>query len=335
MNMLGNCVKHYVMVKYYDCGVYCDMRKKFLLSALYISCILFSGCNTSNPMNNSDTTCDSSTEVLFSDNTAQISEPENATTALEISEATTEQSLTETTVSVSEEPSLRKLLQTAFLPLGHTMYVWGGGWNEEDTAAGIEAVTIGTSPRWAEFAAMQDSSYNFKDTYYLIHDGLDCSGYIGWLIYNIFPEKEEGYVMKASEMAKTFSSYGWGSYTPAAYVVDWRAGDIMSMPGHVWMALCECDDGSVLLIHSSPPGVRICGTKLPPGSEGTSQAEQFATQIMSTYYPDWYSRYPDCSVDYNYLTDSNQFRWNKETFSDVDEIWNMTSSELLDFILNN
>lgn len=335
MNMLGNCVKHYVMVKYYDCGRTCYMRKNFVLGALIISCILFSGCNFSNSTSNSDTTCGSSTEVLSNENTEQISEFDITTATLEISEATTEQSLTEATASVNEEPSLRRLLQTAFLPLGQTMYVWGGGWNEEDTAAGIEAVTIGVSPRWAEFAAIQDASYNFKDTYYQIHDGLDCSGYIGWLIYNIFPEKEEGYVMKAAKMAQSFSSYGWGSYTPSAYVVDWRAGDIMSMSGHVWMVLGECDDKSVLLIHSSPPGVRICGTKLQTDSEGASQAEQLATQIMSTYYPDWYNRYPDCGVDYNYLTDSNQFRWNEETFSDVDEIWNMTSSELLDFILNN
>lgn len=55
----------------------------------------------------------------------------------------------------------------------------------------------------------------------------DCSGYIGWLIYNIFPEKEDGYVMKATKMAQTFSTYGWGSYTPCSNVVDWKRGDIL------------------------------------------------------------------------------------------------------------
>lgn len=131
----------------------------------------------------------------------------------------------------------------------------------------------------------------------------DCSGYIGWLIYNIFPEKEDGYVMKATKMAQTFSTYGWGSYTPCSNVVDWKRGDIMSMSGHVWLVLSECDDGSVLLLHSSPPGVRVCGTMLPSGAKSSSQAEQLAIQIMSVYYPDWYERYPDCSVNYNYPTE--------------------------------
>lgn len=47
--------------------------------------------------------------------------------------------------------TLLNFLITAKAPLGHTMYVWGGGWNEEDTAAGEEARSIGESPRWQEF----------------------------------------------------------------------------------------------------------------------------------------------------------------------------------------
>lgn len=78
---------------------------------------------------------------------------------------------------------------------------------------------------------------------------------------------------------------------------------ILSMSGHVWLVLSECDDGSVLLLHSSPPGVRVCGTTLPSRLKGTSQAEQLAIHIMSVYYPDWYERYPDCSVNYNYPTE--------------------------------
>ena len=77
------------------------------------------------------------------------------------------------------------------MPIGKTMYIYGGGWNENDTGAGIEAMTLGIDPKWAEFAQKQDSSYNFKDYDYkqnkeYIHLGLDCSGYIGWLLYNIF-----------------------------------------------------------------------------------------------------------------------------------------------------
>ncbi len=92
------------------------------------------------------------------------------------------------------------------------MYVWGGSWNEEDTAAGIEACTIGVSPRWAEFAAMQSAHYNYRYTRYQIHDGLDCSGYVGWAVYNTFESENgrEGYVVKSTNMAKNFADRGWG-----------------------------------------------------------------------------------------------------------------------------
>ena len=35
--------------------------------------------------------------------------------------------------------SLYHFLKTALQPVGRTVYIWGGGWNEEDTAAGVEA----------------------------------------------------------------------------------------------------------------------------------------------------------------------------------------------------
>ena len=123
-----------------------------------------------------------------------------------------------------------------------------------DAGAGIEAVTLGVSKRWAEYAAWQTEQYDFDQTRYQSHDGLDCSGYIGWLLYNVFHTRngETGYVVGASKMARACAARGWG------YLVqgDYRPGDICSMEGHVWMSLGRCPDGSVLLVHASPPGVR-------------------------------------------------------------------------------
>ena len=65
-----------------------------------------------------------------------------------------------TTLPKAGERSIANLLITALQPVGNTMYIWGGGWNEEDTAAGVEAVTIGVSPRWAEFAKQQNDAYD-------------------------------------------------------------------------------------------------------------------------------------------------------------------------------
>ncbi|MGN0484609.1 MAG: hypothetical protein ACI4HI_13760 [Lachnospiraceae bacterium] len=236
-----------------------------------------------------------------------------------------------TTLPQAGVRSFENLLKTAMEPVGQTMYIWGGGWNEADTGAGEEAVHIGVSPNWAAFAEKQDASYDYNTTRYQIHDGLDCSGYIGWLVYNVFHDTDgteaDGYVMKAGSMAETFASYGWGEFTPAGSVTDWKPGDIMSMPGHVWMSLGMCEDGSVVLLHASPPGVRICGTKLSGGS--MSQAEMLAEQYMQDYYPQWYNRFPDSGVDASYLQKSGRFRFHSETLSDEAGVSQMSAADVL------
>lgn len=228
--------------------------------------------------------------------------------------------------------ALLNLLLTAKIPLGHTMYVWGGGWNEEDTGAGIEAVSIGESPQWRAFYEMQNSSYNYRNTRYQIHDGLDCSGYVGWTVYNVMESADggAGYVEKASGMAESFASKGWGIYTPAGNVTDWKPGDIMSMSGHVWISLGMCGDGSVVLMHASPPGVILCGTKLSDGSR--SQAIELAESYMRNYYPDWYGKYPDCARDASYLTSSGQMRWSLSVLEDKEGIQKMGAEEVLKYV---
>lgn len=225
--------------------------------------------------------------------------------------------------------SLFNLLLTAKIPLGHTMYVWGGGWNEADTGAGDEAVSIGESPRWRAFYEMQNSSYNYQNTRYQIHDGLDCSGYVGWVVYNVLEQTNgnTGYVEKATGMAESFSAKGFGSYTPAFSVTDWKPGDIMSMRGHVWISLGMCSDGSVVLLHASPPGVLLCGTSLADG--GKSEAVTLAESYMRTYYPDWYAKYPDCSRPASYLSASGQMRWSTQMLSDEENIQNLSAEETL------
>ena len=228
--------------------------------------------------------------------------------------------------------TLANLVLTAKQPLGSTMYIWGGGWNEEDTAAGEEARSIGVSSRWAEFAKEQDGTYNYNNTKYQIHDGLDCSGYVGWVIYNVFETEDgkEGYVMSSTAMAKNFAERGWGEYTDAGQVSDWQAGDIMSMKGHVWMTLGMCEDGSVVLMHASPPGVILCGTALSDGSR--SQAISLAEQYMSTYYPEWYGKFPNCSRSNSYLTRSSSMRWSRDVLADEEGLADKSAGEVLEWL---
>ena len=230
--------------------------------------------------------------------------------------------------TVPDTVSVLDFLRIAAQPVGSTMYVWGGGWNEADTGAGVEAVTLGVSPQWAAFAAQQGSGYDMNDTRYQIHDGLDCSGYVGWAVYNAL-EKENGrpgYVMSSTKMAKTYADMGLGTYIPAEEITDWQAGDIMSMQGHVWIVVGQCDDGSVLFLHASPPGVMFSGTKKADGSE--SQATVLAEQLMRDYFPDWYARFPESARPYSYLTDSSAMRWSTDILSDYEGLREMTAEEV-------
>lgn len=237
------------------------------------------------------------------------------------------------------EYSIRRLLQVALQPMGKTMYIWGGGWNEADTAAGIEAVTLGPSGQWADFFQRQNSSYNFNHTRYQIHNGLDCSGYLGWTIYNflhtINGEEGQGYVMKAKKMAENFAQRGWGTYRPASQVKDYKAGDIMSGNGHVFLVLGPCSDGSIVLAHSSPPGVQINGTVAANGSQN-SEASRLANYYMEKYYPKWYAKFKPEVKDRSYLTSYQQMRWKTQPnfwMTDKEGLQDMTAQEVLVRIL--
>lgn len=236
-------------------------------------------------------------------------------------------------------PTLRSFLKNALMPVGETMYVYGGGWNEEDTGAGIEAVTIGLSPEWKRFYEMQDSTYNSSDYRYHIHEGLDCSGYVGWVIYNTLEieNNQEGYVYLAQDFAEKLAERGLGMRIDKEEVTAYCPGDIMSSRSdhHVWISLGGCSDGSVVFVHASPPGVRLCGTAAADGN-ADSEAVQTAEKFMQRFYPEWYEKFPDCSKNASYLTKYDQFRWNMSengVMSDPEGFLALTPEEILTELL--
>ena len=242
-----------------------------------------------------------------------------------------------------QKATLRSFLTTALLPVGKTMYIWGGGWAsgaEKKTHKGsIEATTIGVSPRWEQFFKKASRSYNFKNFRYLSHLGLDCSGYVGWVLYNTFNSVSGhgDYVMLAQNMARTFAGWGWGNYSPAGSYSDFRPGDIMSLRGgHVYIVLGQCSDGSVVLVHSSPKGVMITGTVTRRGKKN-SQAVKLAARYMKKYFPRWYRKFPDSSRGTSYLTDYSRMRWtlngNRSVLSDPDGLEGMNASQVLSLLL--
>ena len=217
---------------------------------------------------------------------------------------------------VTSTPTVSYFLKTAIKPVGQTLYIYGGGWNQSQTGAGKDAKTIGLSKRWKEFYQSQDENYDYEQYLYQIHDGLDCAGYVGWTIYNTLEtksSKNKGYVLKAENMAQTFADQGLGTYSQSLENI--HPGDIVSMNNaHVYIVLGRCKDGSLLIIHSSPPGVKISGTYDKLGNKN-SQAVRLAQKIMKKQYPDWYKKYPDCTVDASFTQDGNisLFHWNAKT----------------------
>lgn len=238
---------------------------------------------------------------------------------------------------VKGKSTLLNFLHTAIEPVGNTMYIWGGGWNEADTAAGDDAKRIGVNPQWEQFAKKQSSSYDFNTTRYQWGNGLDCSGFVGWTVYNILNTENgnQGYVYGSRKIVSAYGSLGFGTVIDRSKVTKHMPGDIMGTTcsdcGHVYIVLGECSDGSVVLVHSAPPGVKISGTPSKQGKK-ESQAYQLAQKYMKQYYPEWYKRYPDCSVNQLFLTHYSCMRWDytgRKVMWDPEGVRNMSAQKVL------
>ena len=222
------------------------------------------------------------------------------------------------------EHTVINFIKSALMPVGTTLYVFGGGWDWQDTGSAIQARTLGVSSDWVRFFQSQDENYTFRDidddesqrdpttSYYpfggyneYYYAGLDCSGYVGWAVYNAFETENgrPGYVGSSTKMARRFAEeYGWGTFSktiassePDGYKL--RPGDIVSIKGHVWISLGTCSDGSVLIVHSTNGFVSRTGQPgggVALGAIGTDtecEAWKLADTYMSKFYPEWYSRY--------------------------------------------
>lgn len=233
--------------------------------------------------------------------------------------------------------TLKKFLTNAIKPLGKTLYVWGGGWG--DLGGSKEARTIGVSSSWARLFKQSDASYSYQSTLYQSSKGLDCSGYVGWCLYNALYTKSgnNGFVRKAETMAKYYAGLGWGDYIPKRSVKDYKPGDILSSNcsdcGHVWISLGTCEDGSVVVLHStSNGGVQLSGTVSDEG-EYDSYASRMAKFYMERFYPEWAKRYPDgYDRPANYRSHYCQLRWDvsgSSVMTDPDGWQDLSAEEVL------
>lgn len=253
--------------------------------------------------------------------------------------------------------TLKNFLATAMEPVGTALYIYGGTWDWQDAASSNQASTIGLSQSWIDFFQSQNADYTYKneanpsESYYphnawnqYYYAGIDCSAYVAWAAYNIMNTESgnEGYVMSSTKMAKNFAEeQGWGTweqkdFTPA----DFKPGDIFSMNGHVWICLGKCDDGSLVILHSTPSdsingqgggGVQINGV----GDSENCQAVKLAEKYMSQYYPQWWERYHKVYKSFDSYTkysgkDAGKFSWDlKNTLADPDGYANKKADEIL------
>ena len=261
---------------------------------------------------------------------------------------------------VKGQPGLRtvkNLLQTALEPVGTTLYIYGGAWNWQDDGSSLPARTIGLDPKMVDFFQSQNENYSYIDQalptasffphsrynqYYCA--GMDCSGYVGWVLYNTFNRESggDGYVEQAETMAETFSRiYDYGSRTRAIDRYQFLPGDIFSMSGHVWMCLGVCQDGSIVILHSTPSpsyvGFAGGGVQLSALGENIhAEAYRLADEYNRKYYPDWSSRYPTLLASYDSYTEmqgpvTGKFSWHQDQTGllDPDGYRDMSADDIL------
>lgn len=225
------------------------------------------------------------------------------------------------------QKTIKNLLQNALKPVGSTLYIWGGG---HDTGSGGDGCRYGVNPQWKEFYMSQDASYDYEDYLYSYGNGLDCSGFVGWSIYNtVYTKSNVSWSITTSTgIAKLFAqTKGWGTLlqSPSTF----KPGDVVSMSGHTYIVIGQCDDGSLVLVHSTPQAVQISGTCTPSGG-WSSEARSLAQLYMDRYYPDWYFTSQGCGT--NYFTNVTVNRWSVDgsgIMRDPNGYQNMSAEEVL------
>ena len=120
------------------------------------------------------------------------------------------------------ETDIFNVISNALKPVGKTLYVWGGGWNEADNGSGETSLYIGVWTQWEQYFRDNKNNYSYKtgqtawkkgnrDYRFL---GLDCSGYIGWLMYNSiqYGKDSNGYVTTSTNIMQQYYPEWWDCF---------------------------------------------------------------------------------------------------------------------------
>ena len=270
---------------------------------------------------------------------------------------------------------MKNFISTAFQPVGTTLYVFGGGWDFQDLGTSYEGRTIGISKNWVKFFDDQNVNYTYRDddhpnnTYYpfegyneYYYAGLDCSGYVGWTIYNnIYNDSlsHPGFVTNAKKIANNLEKENYGkwmhtvngsTYTNPNYTLlanELKVGDILSTNSHVMIVLGKCNDGSFIILHSTPSdsisnspggGVQMSAVNTRESGSTNCEAYKLCVEYMNKYFKKWSERYKvivvSTSTVFNFRDDVNTtglFHWDLTSgiITDPDNYSLKSASEIL------
>lgn len=258
--------------------------------------------------------------------------------------------------------TLKNFLKIAMEPVGCTEYIYGGAWNWQDDSGAPQAQTIGLPHEWPDFFNEQDAHFLYDDEdniqksfsqyqgingYY--YAGADCSGYVGWALYNLLNTESggESYVDGCMISENLDTEHHLGQFTADKWELrDLKPGDIISTDEHVWIYMGGCSDGSGVILHSTVISSRADGlgggvqlSALDPSGNENCEAFQIVKGYMSTCYPKWYSRYEPVLKDYDTYVHfpredyGGLFRWDlsgkKGNLEDPEGYSSMNAAEIL------
>lgn len=226
--------------------------------------------------------------------------------------------------------SLTRFLNAAIAPVGSTLYVWGGG---HDVYKDGDAMRSGVNPKWKTFYDSQNSSYDYTQYRNAYQKGLDCSGLVGWSIYNAFYTKsnQNPYMSQSTAFPTFLTNKGLGTHKTVSGGT-FTPGDIVSMTGHVWIVLGMCSDESVVIVHATPPMLQISGT-VDKNGNANSEAVKLAKAYMNKYYPGVCSRYNLSICGNKYLKNVDRFQWSSSKLSDPAGLRDMSAEEVLNTLI--
>lgn len=252
----------------------------------------------------------------------------------------------------SGKMTIKNLLQNGLKPCGRALYIFGGGHGEADNMSWSDVSSSVLSFFNAHATSGYDSSqFNAGIDTSLHTQGFDCSGFVGWTVYNTLNASSGG--ASIDEVSGAMTSYLTNKgYTYISTNSGFKPGDIAATGYHAWIVLGVCSDGSQVLLQSaitkqdSQPGcndgVQLSGTPLLDSAGNTisneSQAVALARKYMAKYFPSWPYAVSVQDANYTkpaYITKATFYTDGGTHFTDPEGYRNMSADEVLEDLLGS